>query len=139
MVDVSDKRITPRRARAEGWISMPSVVIDQLERLKKGNAFEVARLAAIQAAKKTGDLIPLCHPLALSWIGVEFETLEDRVRVEVQVKCEGKTGVEMEALTAVSTALLTLYDMVKSSGKGMEIGEIRLLEKTGGRSGHWRR
>ena len=141
MVDVGDKQVTTRRARAEGYITMPASLISQLETLKKGNGYEIARLAGIMGAKKTADLIPLCHPLPLDKVGLEFEPLpqEERVYVRAEARCHGRTGVEMEALTAVNVALLTLYDMGKAVARDMEIGGIRLLEKEGGKSGHWLR
>ncbi|CAM2068139.1 cyclic pyranopterin monophosphate synthase MoaC [Sulfidibacter corallicola] len=140
MVDVGAKAVTERRARAEGFISMPRELIERLDRLKKGNAYEIARLAGIMAAKKTHDLIPLCHVLPLDFVGLQFESRpeEGRVRVESEVRVSARTGVEMEALTAVQVALLTLYDMGKSVTKGMVIGPVRLLHKSGGKSGDWR-
>ena len=139
MVDVGAKPVTDRIARAEGYITMPAALIRELDRLKKGNAFEVARLAGIMAAKKTGDLIPLCHPLGLDHVGLTFDPDEEagRVRVEAEARCHGRTGIEMEAMTAVSVALLTLYDMGKAVARDMRIEGVRLLEKSGGKSGHW--
>lgn len=138
MVDVGDKATTARSAIAEGAICMPSSVIDTLSKLPKGNAFEVARIAGIMAAKRTQDLIPLCHGLNIDSVQVDFDSKRDRVVVRATACCHGKTGVEMEALTAVSTALLTLYDMTKSATKQLTLTDIRLLEKRGGRSGTWR-
>ena len=142
MVDVSAKVPTARRARAEGRITMTAAALRAIRQnsIKKGDVLGVARLAGIQAAKRTADLIPLCHPLALTDVQVDL-TLDTRlsgIRVEAVVSTVAPTGVEMEALTAVSVALLTVYDMVKSVDKGMRIHGIRLLEKTGGKSGTWR-
>lgn len=141
MVDVSAKPVTARLAIAEGFISMPPSLIEELSHLKKGNAYEIARLAGIMGAKKTQDLIPLCHSLGLDHVGLRFEPLpeENKVRVIAEARCHGRTGVEMEAMTAVSVALLTLYDMGKAVARDMELGPIRLLEKAGGKSGHWRK
>lgn len=139
MVDVGDKEITLRVARAEGWVRMPSELVEQLGGLKKGNAYEAARLAGIQAAKRTWELIPLCHLIALDKVAVDFEANveEGWVRVESTVRCRARTGVEMEALTAVGVACLTLYDMGKAVSKGMVIDNVRLLSKSGGKSGDW--
>jgi cyclic pyranopterin phosphate synthase len=142
MVDVGAKAPTARRARAAGEIRMsrPAWLAIRDNTSKKGDVLGVARLAGIQAAKRTAELIPLCHPLALSHVDVAL-TLVARptmVRVEATVATVAPTGVEMEALTAVSVALLTVYDMVKSADKRMRIGRVRLLEKSGGRSGHFR-
>ena len=142
MVDVGAKIPTARRARAEGRITMSAAALKAIRSnaIKKGDVLGVARLAGIQAAKRTADLIPLCHPLALTDVQVEL-TLDARlpgVRVEATVSTVAPTGVEMEALTAVSVALLAVYDMAKSVDKGMRIHGIRLLEKTGGKSGNWR-
>lgn len=141
MVDVSDKQVTNRVAVAEGYIKMApeTLAIIQEGRAKKGDVLGVARLAGIMGAKKTADLIPLCHPLQLSKVAVELtpdDTLPG-VRIEATVKTSGQTGVEMEALTAVSTAALTIYDMVKAVEKGMVIGDIRLELKDGGKSGRY--
>ncbi len=140
MVDVAAKPVTARMARAEGSISMPPSLVEKLSTLKKGNAYEVARLAGIMAAKKTHELIPLCHGLALDYVGLTFTPLPEKgkVSVEAEARCHGRTGVEMEAMTAVSVALLTLYDMGKAVARDMVIGPVRLLEKAGGKSGHWR-
>ncbi len=139
MVDVSDKAVTKRTAITSGVITMNEEAFTALqeERVSKGNVLGVARIAAIQAAKKTSDLIPLCHPLPLTKVNVEFELLPDQnsVRAEVEVSTNGVTGVEMEALTAVSVALLTIYDMLKAIDKRMMISEIALLSKKGGKSG----
>lgn len=143
MVDVGDKDETHRVAIARGEIRMqPETLKIIIEgRAKKGDVLGVARIAGIMAAKRTHEIIPLCHPLMLTSIGVDFEPDEQRnlVRIEAHVETRGKTGVEMEALTAVSAAALTIYDMVKAVDRGMIIGEIRLEEKLGGRSGHWTR
>ncbi|HSW50208.1 MAG TPA: cyclic pyranopterin monophosphate synthase MoaC [Bryobacteraceae bacterium] len=142
MVSVAGKTPTKRTARAEAWVSVGPEIAAKLRRsgsVAKGNVLETARLAGILAAKRTSELIPMCHPLALEQVEVEATLDGDRVRLEASATCEGKTGVEMEALTAAAVAALTVYDMVKSAGKGVEIGPVRLLEKTGGRSGTWRR
>ncbi len=141
MVDVGSKGVTARRAVAEGRIRMEATTLAALEegRTPKGDPLLVAQVAAIQAAKRTWELIPLCHPLPLSSVEVELEA--DRalpgVRVEARTQVVGRTGVEMEALTAVSVALLTVYDMLKAVDRNMRIDGIRLLEKSGGRSGEW--
>lgn len=139
MVDVGEKQITRRRAVATGFISLSPETRSLLKqnKLKKGNAIEVARLAGIMAAKRTPELIPLCHPLLLSQIDVQIKIQKDGAEIHSTVICEGKTGVEMEALTACSVAALTIYDMCKAVDKSMTIGQIRLIEKEGGRSGHW--
>ncbi len=140
MVDVSGKQVTARLARAVGYVSMePETLKKILDReFSKGDVFEVARLAGIMAAKRTSDVIPLCHPLPLESIRIELEPADERsVRIEAAVGLSGKTGVEMEALTAVSVCALTIYDMCKGVDRGMVIGPIELLEKDGGRSGHY--
>lgn len=142
MVDVHAKHAGIRTADAEAWIEVGSAIAEQLRTrggIAKGNVLETARIAAVMAAKRTADLIPLCHPLVLDAVDVEADLIESRIHIRTHVACEGKTGVEMEALTAASIAALTVYDMVKSASKAVEIGPIRLLEKTGGKSGHWRR
>ncbi len=142
MVDVSDKAVTARTARASALVRMqPSTLALILDRgLSKGDVFEVARLAGIMAAKRTGDLIPLCHPLGLDSVEVSFAPSDSAsLRIEATVKVQARTGVEMEALTAVSVAALTVYDMCKAVDRGMEIDQVRLEEKTGGRSGVYRR
>ena len=143
MVDVGDKAETHRVALAAGEVRMrPETLRLILEgRAEKGDVLGVARVAAIMAAKKTSDLIPMCHPLMLTSVTVDFQPDEDRsvLGISVQVETRGKTGVEMEALTAVSAAALTVYDMVKAVDRGMVIDAIRLEEKRGGRSGEWRR
>jgi cyclic pyranopterin monophosphate synthase len=142
MVDVSDKEATSRTAVAEGFIAMASETLALIERgdAKKGDALATARLAGIMAAKRTHELIPLCHPLLLTKVTVDLELVAAPagVRITAEVKVTGQTGVEMEALTAVSVACLTVYDMLKAVDRGMVIGPIRLLEKSGGRSGVWR-
>lgn len=141
MVDVTEKAITSRRAVAESFIRLSRKTLSLLRRgtLPKGNALETARLAGIQAAKRTPDLIPLCHPLLLTHVGVEAETRSNGVRFLATVSCAGTTGVEMEALVAASMAALTLYDMVKAVEKGATIEGVKLLEKSGGKSGLYRR
>ena len=141
MVDVGDKANTQRIAVARGVMNMQPETLARIldNRVKKGDVFAVARLAGIMAAKKTSDLIPLCHPLLINSITVEFSPDPDNGRVEIEgtVKVNGQTGVEMEALTAVSVAALTIYDMCKAVDRAMTIGDIRLAEKKGGRSGHF--
>lgn len=141
MVDISSKATTEREARAEGRIYMQRATLELISSggHNKGDVLAVARIAGIQAAKKCADLIPLCHPLMLTGIKVDLETDMDNSAVLVRASCKlaGRTGVEMEALTAVSVAALTVYDMCKAVDKTMTIGDIRLLEKTGGKSGHW--
>lgn len=143
MVDVGGKGETHRIAIAHGEIRMqPETLRLIIEgRAKKGDVLGVARVAAIMAAKKTSEIIPLCHPLMLTAIAVDFQPNEagNVVEIEARVETRGQTGVEMEALTAVSAAALTIYDMVKAVDRGMVIGEIRLEQKSGGRSGDWRR
>jgi cyclic pyranopterin phosphate synthase len=132
MVDVSEKPLSHRVAKAEGFIKLApeTVALIGANQIKKGNVLITAELAGVQAAKKTFDLIPLCHPLILSKISVKTALAEDGVAVLSEVKCTGQTGVEMEALTAVSVALLTIYDMCKAVDKQMKLGGIRLIEKT---------
>lgn len=146
MVDVGDKDITRREARAEGYIYMApgTLALVKDNGLKKGDVLAVARIAGIQAAKQCSQLVPLCHPLMLNFIGVEFQ-LDDassingeaRIRIETCCRLSGKTGVEIEALTAASVAALTIYDMCKAVDKEMHIEGVRVLEKSGGRSGHY--
>ena len=143
MVDVGSKRTTARRALAEGAIAMSreAFALVKANRVEKGDVLRVAELAGIGGAKRTADLIPLCHPLALDHVGVKA-TLDPRlpgVRVRAEARLKGRTGVEMEALAACAVALLAVYDMVKAVDRGMTIGEIRLLAKSGGRSGSWKR
>lgn len=141
MVDVGEKDITRREARAEGYVTMKpetlALVADN--GLKKGDVLAVARIAGIQAAKQCSQLIPLCHPLMLNFIGVEFELQaeQSRIRIETCCRLSGKTGVEIEALTAASVAALTIYDMCKAVDKDMCIEGVRVLEKSGGKSGHY--
>ncbi|MBU3035518.1 Molybdenum cofactor biosynthesis protein MoaC [Tritonibacter mobilis] len=141
MVDVSDKDVTARIAVAEGHIKMAKATYETIAegRAKKGDVLSVARLAGIMGAKKTAELIPLCHPLPITKVAVELTLDPDLpgVRVEGTVKTTGQTGVEMEALTAVSTACLTVYDMAKAVDKAMEIGGIRVMLKDGGKSGRY--
>jgi cyclic pyranopterin phosphate synthase len=141
MVDVSEKAPTFRRATAESYIRLSRSTMKLLidGKLPKGNALETARLAGIMAAKRTPELIPLCHPLLLTHIDVEAAPQKDGVHFLASVACSGNTGVEMEALTAASVAALTLYDMVKAVEKGATIETVRLLEKSGGKSGVYRR
>lgn len=143
MVDVGAKPETRRIARASGTIGMASATLKLILAggAKKGDVLGVARIAAIQGAKRTADLIPLCHPLDLTRVAAEFVVNKraSAVRLVVTVETFGRTGVEMEALTAVSVGLLTIYDMCKALDRAMTIGEIKLLEKSGGRSGHFRR
>lgn len=142
MVDVGEKPITARRAVAEGRVTMSNAAFRQVRDTAspKGDVLAVAEVAGVMAAKKTGELIPLCHPLALDRVRVELELVEawPGVRVTATVAATARTGVEMEALTAVSVACLTVYDMVKSVDRDMRISAIRLLEKTGGARGDWR-
>lgn len=142
MVDVSEKDVTSRTATARGAVVMAPETLEMITegRAKKGDVLAVARLAGIMAAKKTPDIIPLCHPLALSKVSVELtpNPAEARVEIEATVKVTGQTGVEMEALTAVSAAALTVYDMVKAVDKAMRLTDIRLVHKDGGRSGAYR-
>ena len=142
MVDVGDKADTVRVAVAEGFVKMKPETLALIRdgNAKKGDVIGTARLAGIMAAKQTANLIPLCHPLMITKVTVDIseDVALPGLRVEATVKLSGKTGVEMEALTAVSIACLTIYDMAKAADKGMEIGSIRLLEKTGGKSGHFK-
>ena len=141
MVDVGAKDDTQRVARAAGRIVMQpeTLALIQAGDTKKGDVIGIARIAAIQASKRTSDLIPLCHPIALTRVAAEFriDAAANAVECEVTAQTTGKTGVEMEALTAVSVGLLTIYDMCKAVDRGMRIEQIRLLEKLGGKSGHW--
>ncbi|UCV16274.1 cyclic pyranopterin monophosphate synthase MoaC [Quatrionicoccus australiensis] len=141
MVDVGSKAETARVARAGGSIFMQPATLALIRdgSAQKGDVIGIARIAAIQASKRTGDLIPLCHPIALTRVAVDFvvDEAKNAVHCEVIAECHGKTGVEMEALTAASVGLLTIYDMCKAVDRGMRIENIRLLEKSGGKSGHW--
>lgn len=142
MVDVGEKSVTRREARAAAVVIMKpeTLILLQDGKLPKGDVFAAVRLAGIMAAKKTSDLIPLCHPLPIDGIDLSITPVQpDRVILEASVRTTGKTGVEMEALTAVSVAALTLYDMCKAVDRGMVIRDIRLLEKSGGKSGTWLR
>lgn len=142
MVDVSDKAVTSRTAIAEGFVVMSPKTLDMIldGTAPKGDVLATARIAGIMGAKKTAELIPLCHPLALTKVTVEFEPDRENacIRVEASAKVDGKTGIEMEALAAVSVACLTLYDMCKAVDRAMSFSGIRLIEKTGGRSGPYR-
>ncbi len=140
MVDVGGKAETARSATATGRIRMSAEALSAIRDGSgpKGDVLAAARIAGIMAAKKTGELIPLCHPLALDAVTVEFDFEVGAVRVTARASLTGKTGVEMEAMTATAIALLTIYDMAKALDKGMVIEEVRLLEKTGGKSGTWR-
>ncbi|MGO1290654.1 MAG: cyclic pyranopterin monophosphate synthase MoaC [Brevibacterium linens] len=141
MVDVGDKDVTKRRAVASGLITTRAEVIDLIAEagLPKGDALPVARIAAVMGAKRTSDLIPLCHPLPLTGLDVEFELREDAVAITAAVKTVSKTGVEMEALTAVTTAALAIFDMIKAVDNQAVISDIKVVEKTGGKSGDWTR
>ena len=141
MVDVTPKEPTHRRAIARGRVTMTPETASAVAQgaIKKGDVLAVARVAGIQAAKRTSDLVPLCHPLLVGAVNVNFEILDESIEIEASVETVDRTGVEMEALTACSVAALTVYDMCKSKDRGMVIGEIALWEKTGGRSGHYKR
>lgn len=143
MVDVGEKAITQRTAITEGYIEMQPETLQLIIKgeHKKGDVLAIARIAGIMASKKTADLIPLCHPLFLTHVEINLtpETENNRVRCQTTVKTQAQTGVEMEALTATSCALLTIYDMCKGIDRGMRIQAIQLLEKAGGKSGHWQR
>ncbi len=141
MVDVSPKDVTVRRAVARGFVRITRDVVKRVKWLEtpKGNPLEVARIAGIAAAKRTSDLIPLCHPLPLTHIDVATRLCENGVEITARVAATARTGAEMEALTAVALAALTIYDMCKALDKGMEITDIHLVEKTGGKSGDYRR
>ena len=141
MVDVGDKAQTHRVAVCEGQITMKAETLEKILQgdHKKGDVLGIARIAGIMAAKKTADLIPLCHPLALTHVDIDFtpDTKNHLIHARCQVETRGQTGVEMEALTAIQVALLTIYDMCKAVDRGMIMNNIRLLEKKGGKSGHW--
>lgn len=139
MVDVTDKGITDRVAVAEGEILLGEAIVEVIKRggIKKGDVLSVAQVAGIMGAKKTHDIIPMCHPIFINGADIKFEILKDKILIRATVKTEGKTGVEMEALTAVSITALTIYDMVKAMGKDMVIGNIRLVSKSGGKSGDY--
>ena len=136
MVDVGDKRETKRTAVARGYIQMAEATLETIKNggIKKGDVLSVAQVAGIIGSKKTWDLIPMCHNILIDGADISFEMGEDRIWVEAQVKTTGKTGIEMEALTAVSIACLTIYDMCKAIDKRMVIGDIKLIRKTGGKS-----
>lgn len=138
MVDVSRKRSTVREAVAKGCVVMQAETLSMLkeDRLPKGNALAVAQVAGIMAAKKTSELIPMCHPLMLDEVKIEFTFIDEGVEITARVKCTGKTGVEMEALTAVAVTALTVYDMCKAVERGARIERIRLVSKSGGKSGN---
>jgi cyclic pyranopterin phosphate synthase len=140
MVDVGGKAETQRRAVASGCITMSAEALAAIreDNAPKGDVLAAARIAGIMAAKRTGELIPLCHPLGLEAVTVDFAFEESAIRATATASLTGKTGVEMEAMTAVSIALLTIYDMAKAVDKGMVISEVRLIAKTGGKSGDWR-
>ena len=141
MVDVGDKPVSKRIALASGIITMLPATLKLILQgdAKKGDVLGIARIAAIQASKKTSDLIPLCHPISLTKVSITFKIDEKNTQITFTAQCEttGQTGVEMEALTAVSVGLLTIYDMCKAADRGMIIGEIKLLQKQGGKSGDW--
>ncbi|MAT16762.1 MAG: cyclic pyranopterin monophosphate synthase MoaC [Planctomyces sp.] len=142
MVDVGSKPVTARLARVEGFVTMRSETLSRIRArdFKKGDVLEVARLAGIMGTKQTGNLIPLCHPLPIDGVTIDFNFHDDRtVHISATVKTEGKTGVEMEAFTAVSVTALTIYDMCKAIDREMVIGPIQLVEKAGGKSGHFLR
>lgn len=143
MVDVGAKEVATREAKARGTVSMSAQTLELIKTggITKGNVLGVAQVAGVMAAKRTSDLIPMCHPLFLSGVDLDFRYDEKNsaVEIEARVRCQGKTGVEMEALTAVSAAALTIYDMCKAVDRGMVLGEIRLVEKSGGKSGTYLR
>ncbi len=141
MVDVSAKAVTVRVARAEGFVAISADVIALLRRgdLPKGDALAVARLAGIQAAKRTPDLIPLCHPIAIHAVDIELEIMEKGVSIKAEVRTADRTGVEMEALTSVAVAGLALIDMIKGKDRGAHITDVRVTHKSGGKSGEWNR
>ncbi len=143
MVDVTDKTPTDRRARAQAVVTMARETFEliQDQKVKKGNVLETARIAGVMAAKKTSDLIPMCHPLKLTHVQVDFfpDAATHSIRIEATARILDQTGVEMEALSAASVAALTIYDMCKAYDRGMIISDVLLLEKSGGKSGHWKR
>lgn len=141
MVDIGDKEVSERTAVAEGVVRMTSALVSRIFEgdLPKGDAAAVARVAGIMGAKRTPELIPLCHPIPLSGVEVMIEPVDHAVRIVATVSTSSRTGVEMEAMTAVSVAALTIYDMVKGVERGVTIERVRLLEKRGGRSGQWKR
>ena len=141
MVNVGEKEVSKRFAKAEGIVRVESTTIEKIkkDKLPKGDLFGTARIAGIMAAKKTSELIPLCHNLPISSVKIEIKLVKNDIYVLSSVKCDGKTGVEMEALTAVSVSCLTIYDMLKGLDKNAFIANIQLLEKSGGKSGDWKR
>ena len=141
MVDVTSKASTQRKAKAKGWVKISPVALEQIQEnsVRKGNVLETARLAGILAAKNSSQLIPLCHSLSLTHVDIECIVMDEGIEIEALASAEGKTGVEMEALIAVSVAALTIYDMCKAIDRFMEITDIKLMEKSGGRSGSFRR
>lgn len=143
MVDVTDKAATDRKARAQAVVAMAKETFELIQdkKVKKGNVLETARIAGVMAAKRTADLIPMCHPLKLTHVQVDFfpDAAAHTIRIEATARILDQTGVEMEALTAASMAALTIYDMCKAYDRGMAITDVYLLEKCGGKSGHWRR
>lgn len=143
MVDVTDKAATDRKARAQAVVAMAKETFELIQdkKVKKGNVLETARIAGVMAAKRTADLIPMCHPLKLTHVQVDFfpDAAAHTIRIEATARILDQTGVEMEALTAASVAALTIYDMCKAYDRGMAITDVYLLEKCGGKSGHWRR
>lgn len=141
MVDVTSKASTQRKAKAKGWVKISPMGLEQIQEnsVRKGNVLETARLAGILAAKNSSQLIPLCHPLSLTHVDIECIVMKEGIEIEALTTAEGKTGVEMEALIAVSVAALTIYDMCKAIDRFMEITDIRLMEKSGGRSGSFSR
>lgn len=140
MVDVGDKNVTQRRAVARSSVRarLETVEAIRAQAIAKGDVVAVARIAGIMAAKRTSDLIPLCHPIPISSVHLDIELRTEEIITTATVSCSGQTGVEMEALTAASVAALTIYDMCKAIDRGMTIGDVRLVEKTGGRSGVWK-
>jgi len=141
MVDITSKKNSKRKSSAQGFIVVSKETLKSIktDNLEKGDLFNTARIAGILAAKKTSELIPLCHPLSISKIDINFNIKDNGIEVITSVSIEGKTGVEMEALTATSIACLTIYDMIKSIDKESEITSIRLISKSGGKSGNWKR
>jgi len=141
MVDITSKKNSKRKSSAQGFIVVSKDTLRSIEtdNLEKGDLFNTARIAGILAAKKTSELIPLCHPLSISKIDINFNIKDNGIEVITNVSIEGKTGVEMEALTAASIACLTIYDMIKSIDKESEITSIRLISKSGGKSGNWKK
>lgn len=141
MIDVGAKKDTKRIAKAQSYIKLNAEIVGLIkaDKIPKGNVLEAARFAGILAAKNTAGLLPLCHNLPLNFVGVDFKVDKTGVLINTEARCTGKTGVEMEALVAASTAALTIYDMCKMFAQDLEIGEVFLLEKQGGKSGHYRR